>query len=169
MSAPATRPPRAPGAAGQPPRKRKQRPAAAFKPRARAFLIDQVAGFMAFTYGFIVGSVPIVFGLDAEVGGFLALVPGALAWGCYHWLPTAWWGQPAGKEMLGVKVVRLDGKAITRYHALGRFMAMGLSWLTFGVGFLLPLFRKDKRALHDLVARTKVVEIGPVRRAPTAP
>lgn len=157
--------------AGKPPaRKRRPRPPADFKPRARAFVIDQVAGFMAFGYGCLFGGVSAVFGLDAEAVGMITLFLGFIGWFCYHWLTVANWGQTAGKEMLGVKVVRLDGKRVGRYHALGRVVAGGLSWATLGLGFLVPLFRKDRRALHDLVARTKVVSVAPpVRTRPPAP
>ncbi len=152
----ATRPPRPAGPVA--PRKRKPRPPAQFKPRCRAFLIDLFAGWMAFNYGLVLLSVPFAVFAAPEVAGMAGIFSGFMAWFCYHWLTIAHSGQTAGKEMLGVKVVRLDGRPIGRYHAAGRVLAGMLSWLTLGVGFLVPLFRADKRALHDLVARTRVVE-----------
>lgn len=148
-------------------RKRKPRPPAQFKPRARAFLVDQLAGAMAFSYAFTLGSVPVMAMVSPEVGLLTGAFAGGMACFCYHWLPVALSGQTAGKEMLGVRVVRLDGRPIGRYHAAGRLLAGLLSWLTLGLGFLVPLFREDRRALHDLVARTRVVEFTP-RRLPPA-
>jgi uncharacterized RDD family membrane protein YckC len=42
-------------------------------------------------------------------------------------------------------------------EAVVRLLALPLSFLTLGIGFLLILFRRDGRALHDLVGRTSVV------------
>lgn len=161
----ATRPPRPAGPPAK--RKRKARPPAAFKDRARAAMVDAVAGMMATCYGFIPGVLTGLV-LPQESAGVICLFTGFLGWLCYHWLTVANWGQTAGKEMLGVRVVRLDGRPVSRYHALGRVFAKLLSWLTLGAGFLVPLFRQDKRSLHDLVARTKVVAF-PTKAAPPRP
>jgi uncharacterized RDD family membrane protein YckC len=42
-------------------------------------------------------------------------------------------------------------------RALARQLAWLLSPLTLGVGFLVAVTRADRRALHDLVAGTRVV------------
>jgi uncharacterized RDD family membrane protein YckC len=42
-------------------------------------------------------------------------------------------------------------------RAFGRFLAWNLSGAFLGIGYLLVLFRKDRRALHDLLAGTRVV------------
>lgn len=161
----ATRHARPPGP--PPKRKRKPRPPATFKDRARAAMVDAVAGIMAACYGCIPGALSGLI-LSQESAGVIALSTGFLGWLCYHWLTIASSGQTAGKEMLGVRVVRLDGRPVSRYQALGRVLAKLLSWLTLGAGFLVPLFRQDKRSLHDLVARTKVVA-WPTRPVPPRP
>ena len=63
-----------------------------------------------------------------------------------------------GKRALGIKVTDGQGRRLTRRHALGRWFAAALSYLTFYIGFLLAAFTERKRALHDMVADTLVVD-----------
>ena len=58
-----------------------------------------------------------------------------------------------GKRALGIKVTDAQGRRLTRRHALGRWFAAALSYLTFYIGFLLAAFTERKRALHDMVAQ----------------
>ena len=46
-----------------------------------------------------------------------------------------------------------------------RVLALPLSFLLFGLGFLLILLRRDRRALHDLIASTAVVYAWDARAA----
>ncbi len=46
-----------------------------------------------------------------------------------------------------------------------RVLALPLSFLLFGLGFLLILLRRDRRALHDLIARTAIVYAWDARAA----
>ncbi|PBJ83559.1 transporter [Lysobacteraceae bacterium NML93-0399] len=63
-----------------------------------------------------------------------------------------------GKMAVGIKVTALDGTRIRRGHALGRWVSHVLNYLTLYIGYLLPLFTRRKQGLHDLVARTYVVD-----------
>ena len=54
-------------------------------------------------------------------------------------------------------IVRDDGTALTATQALGRMLLEPFSFLVFGVGVLMVAFRTDKRALHDVALRTRVV------------
>lgn len=63
-----------------------------------------------------------------------------------------------GKRALGIKVTDGQGRRLTRKHALGRWFAASLSYLTLYIGFLLAAFSLRKRALHDMVADTLVVD-----------
>ena len=67
------------------------------------------------------------------------------------------WQATPGKRWLGLRVVAIDGRAIDARKAAARFFAGGLSWLTLNLGHALALFRKDGRALHDLIAGTAVI------------
>ena len=63
-----------------------------------------------------------------------------------------------GKRVLGIKVTDNDGRRLGFGHALGRWFAAALSYLTFYIGFLMAAFTDRKRALHDMVAGTLVVD-----------
>lgn len=63
-----------------------------------------------------------------------------------------------GQRALGLRVVDAGGARIGRPRALLRHLAGTLSWLTLNIGHALVLLRPDGRALHDLVAGTRVVQ-----------
>ena len=63
-----------------------------------------------------------------------------------------------GKRALGIKVVDAQGRRLTRKHALGRWFAASLSYLTMYIGFLMAAFTERKQALHDIVADTLVTD-----------
>lgn len=63
-----------------------------------------------------------------------------------------------GKRALGIKVTDADGRPLGFPHALGRWFAASLSYLPFYLGFLMAAFTSEKKALHDVVAKTLVVD-----------
>ena len=63
-----------------------------------------------------------------------------------------------GKMALGIKVVDNQGGRLSFGHALGRWFAAALSYLTLYIGFLMAGFTERKRALHDMAAGTLVVD-----------
>lgn len=63
-----------------------------------------------------------------------------------------------GKMALGIKVVDAHGRRLSFVHALGRWFAAALSYLTLYIGFLMAAFTDRKRALHDMAAGTLVVD-----------
>jgi|GEM_PF-1039865 len=62
-----------------------------------------------------------------------------------------------GKKVIGIVVCDDNHKRISFLRATGRHFAKILSSMTLGIGFLLAAFTKDKKALHDLVASTNVI------------
>jgi uncharacterized RDD family membrane protein YckC len=81
-------------------------------------------------------------------------------------------GQTIGKSLLRVRVVAADGAAVTFGPALLRYFAYFVSAVPLGLGFLMAGMRRDKRALHDLIAGTRVERVGVPRagaRRPPAP
>jgi len=63
-----------------------------------------------------------------------------------------------GKRALGIKVTDDNGQRLSFSHALGRWFAAALSYMTLYVGFLMAAFTERKRALHDMIASTLVVD-----------
>ncbi len=67
-------------------------------------------------------------------------------------------GATPGKKLLGIHVV--DAKTlqeINNKQAIIRYIGYIISTIPLAIGFLMVGFRKDKRALHDLLAETVVI------------
>lgn len=74
-------------------------------------------------------------------------------------------GQTVGKSLVGIRVVAAaDGARLTVGPALLRHLAYVLSLLPLGFGFWMAGLRRDKRALHDLIAGSRVEWAVPQRR-----
>jgi uncharacterized RDD family membrane protein YckC len=71
--------------------------------------------------------------------------------------PVAAGGRTLGMAIVGLRVLRPNGTPVGGREAVVRLLALPLSFLTLGIGFLLILLRRDGRALHDLIGRTSVV------------
>jgi len=99
---------------------------------------------------------------DLPVGGGLAI--GILAF-LYCTYPVAAGGRTLGMAVAGLRVVRPDGSRVGWSQAIIRIVALPLSFLTLGFGFLLILFRQDRRALQDLIGGTVVVYAWDARAA----
>ena len=66
-------------------------------------------------------------------------------------------GRTPGMALLGLRVIRADGTAISPRRGAARALAFPLSILLFGLGFVGILVQREHRALHDLIAGTAVV------------
>ena len=75
----------------------------------------------------------------------------------YHTAFIAACATTGGKHIFRLRVVRTDGSRVGAGRALARSILTGLSAIFLGLGYLMVAFRKDKRALHDLICDTKVV------------
>lgn len=62
-----------------------------------------------------------------------------------------------GKMAFGIKVTDEAGQRISIGRAVGRYFATWLSALILGIGYLMAGFTERKRALHDMVCKTIVV------------
>ncbi len=79
-------------------------------------------------------------------------------------------GQTVGKMLVGARVVGIDGVRVPLGASVLRYVAYWASLLPFGFGFLMAGLRRDKRALHDLLAGTRVDRWPPrPRRGAAAP
>ncbi len=74
-------------------------------------------------------------------------------------------GRTPGKAVVGLRVVNRDGSPLAPRRALVRVLAFPLSFLVLGLGFAGILFGNERRALHDVIARTAVVYDWGERRA----
>lgn len=83
------------------------------------------------------------------------LLFGALYYVLLHWI----FGQTVGKMLLRLKVVALGGGPISLGTSVLRWVGYLLSLLPLLMGYVMAGIRSDKRALHDLVARTRVIRV----------
>jgi uncharacterized RDD family membrane protein YckC len=68
-----------------------------------------------------------------------------------------------GKRLVGIRVTDRHGARLTPARATARFAAAGLSWITLNLGHALAAWTPSRRALHDLVAGTQVVNADPAQ------
>jgi uncharacterized RDD family membrane protein YckC len=66
-------------------------------------------------------------------------------------------GATIGKMAIGARIVVWDGSRLGYTRAAWRWLAARVSDLFFFAGYLLIGLRADKRALHDLLAGTRVI------------
>ena len=70
-------------------------------------------------------------------------------------------GLTLGKWATGLRIERNDGQDMGMGRAVLRhFVGYPLSFMLFGLGFLLPAFISSGRGLHDIIAGTVVVREG---------
>lgn len=74
----------------------------------------------------------------------------------YFTFVTAATGQTVGKGLMGLRVVRTDGRPLDPLQSLIRVVGYVFSLMPVGVGFLLAAF-PPRRGLHDYLAGTIVV------------
>jgi len=137
---------------------------AGFGPRYLAFVIDNIIMLLLGGMGFAAGT---LFGLLFQFYGWsfadmaaygISAVVSLLLWGNYFALGESGAARATlGKWSLGMIVLREDGKPQTRKQAFGRAASALLSALTLYIGFLMCFFRADRKAMHDLMSKSKVV------------
>ena len=70
------------------------------------------------------------------------------------------WAATPGKRLMHIHVETADGKRISWAFSIFRFIASIITQATiyfWGLGYLIVLVDSQKRALHDFIARTRVV------------
>lgn len=92
-----------------------------------------------------------------EAMGIAALVVTALAAVWFIAFEASPWHASPGKRLAGLKVVRRDGGRPGPGRIAARFVAGAPSWLLLHLGHAMAAIRRDGRALHDMVAGTRVV------------
>lgn len=150
--------------------------------RLLAFAADVGASWGLFTLGLagVTFAINLVTGKQVDLASrqILALVA-IIIWDfvyfAYQW---SLGGKTMGMALLGIRVVATDGDPITPRQAVIRTLALPLSFLILGLGFVGILLNKDRHALHDRLAKTVVVYSWDARaarlrwlakREPTAP
>jgi len=74
----------------------------------------------------------------------------------YDVLMNGRFGATLGKMAVGARIVLADGSRLGYGRAAFRWLAARLSDFFLGAGYVLIALRPDKRALHDIIAGTRV-------------
>jgi uncharacterized RDD family membrane protein YckC len=77
----------------------------------------------------------------------------------YEGLFVARFGATPGKMALSLKVVRPGGGPVSLGRAIGRYFAKMLSGFALMIGYIIAAFDSEKRAMHDMICDTRVIEI----------
>jgi uncharacterized RDD family membrane protein YckC len=80
----------------------------------------------------------------------------------YSWAAS---GKTFGMAVLGIRVVRADGRPAEPWRGVLRALVFPLSFLFLGLGFVGILVQHEHRALHDLIAGTAVIYAWDARAA----
>lgn len=82
----------------------------------------------------------------------------------YMTVILSWWkGQTVGKRLMGIRVVRLDGEAITWWTAFERAGGYAAGFATGLLGFAQVWWDANRQAIHDRIVGTVVVVDGAER------
>jgi uncharacterized RDD family membrane protein YckC len=134
---------------------------AGFVTRLGGFLVDIVTIAVTFTLAghvidYLVSALrgPGFSVTDSPLYSELALVVWAFVYCSY---PLAVSGRTFGMAVVGLRAVHKDGHELGGRRAIVRVLVFPLSFALFGFGFLLILLKRDRRALHDLIAGSAVV------------
>ncbi|RLE26159.1 MAG: hypothetical protein DRJ50_01490 [Actinobacteria bacterium] len=101
-----------------------------------------------------------VLGIDVDFGDWatpLVVVAMAIYGILYFWISQAVTGRTIAQAIVGLKVVQGDGTPLKPGHALVRTLVLPFSFVLFGIGALMVLVDRRRRALHDLAAKSAVV------------
>jgi uncharacterized RDD family membrane protein YckC len=135
--------------------------------RAAASALDVGTIFVTFTLG-IAGLnllLQAFFGTSVDEGHSVWATVSLVVWAFFYVVVgLVISGRSVGKGVIGLMVVRADGATLTPGRALVRTLALPLSAILF-IGFIMVLFNRRHRALHDYIAGTVVVYDWGDRRA----
>ena len=137
---------------------------AGFGPRYLAWAVDSIVLTLLNGVGMFIGSLfgalfsfygwAIAGVLGQGIGGVASLILYAM----YFTLGESGSARATlGKWSIGLIVLRDDDRPLTRDQALKRTLSAFVTSLTLYIGFLICFFRPDRKAMHDIMTKSKVV------------
>ncbi|MGE5211124.1 MAG: RDD family protein [Acidobacteriota bacterium] len=104
--------------------------------------------------------IDVLFGASIDLGdsgNWLAALALLFYGFFYFWFSQALTGRTISQALVGLKVIRSDGKPLSPGAAAIRTIVLPFSFLFFGVGALMALVDRRRRALQDVAAGSSVV------------
>ena len=130
--------------------------------RLGAFALD--AFVISSTFTLLIAGVSylvdVLFGASVDLTESHNWIVGAafvLYWFSYFWVSQALTGRTISQALAGLKVIRNDGQPLSPGAAAIRTVVLPFSFALFGLGALMVLVDRRRRALHDVAARSSVV------------
>ncbi len=102
----------------------------------------------------LIGTVVAVFHPPGPPFPFVPLV-----WAAYHIVMWAWKGTTIGGIILGLRIVRTDGRPINFAVAFVRAISSIFSALALGLGFFWAGWSESRQSWHDRIAGTCVLKV----------
>jgi uncharacterized RDD family membrane protein YckC len=137
--------------------------------RLAAFAVDQSVA----TAAFAITTAVLTWVVHLVTAGELTWEPAPAVTGLlfvgwlflYYAYPWSVSGKTFGMALLGIRVVQADGSRASVRNGVLRTLALPLSFLTLGLGFVPIITGRHRRALHDRIAGTAVVYAWDARAA----
>ena len=123
-----------------------------------------LGGGTVLVYGYFCDalSVPTSTGLEEILSQFCGL----FFFIGYFTFTMSVFGNTVGKAAVKIVVISEEThKVLTPMQAFQRSLGYLISSWTYAIGFLLAYFRQDKKALHDLICNTTVLDRSPVTKS----
>lgn len=106
--------------------------------------------------GIILGIIGgLLVGFSRDVGGGLSFVIGLI----YYWyFLSRQNGQTPGKNVMKIRVVKVDGSPLSDTDAILRYIGYLINSAVFGLGWIWAFFDSNQQGLHDKIVNTYVVK-----------
>ena len=122
-----------------------------------------ISSIILFVWGFLIGMDDSELNLSKHQSELLWIARGTLVGlfvDCVYsvFMMTGSEQATYGQKAVGIKIVNDNGTKISFGTAIGRWVGSVFSSLLLKIGFLIAIFIKNKKTLHDLMAGTIVVE-----------
>jgi uncharacterized RDD family membrane protein YckC len=129
--------------------------------RASGFVIDLLVSTVAYLLSLALIRLAVEYVSDHTIEWADHRVVTLVVYGVWEILYFAYpWstsGKSLGMAIVGIRVVRADGSAVSFWRAVVRAVTLPLSIAFALIGILFILVQPERRALHDLIAGTAVV------------
>ena len=122
--------------------------------RTLAYFIDMfMLGAIGFLFGFILSFIGL--------GLIAVIVSPVISWLYFILMEGGEWHATLGKKVMGLYVADSDGNGISYSTATLSMIGKILSGLILGIGYIMGFFNEQKQCLHDMIAKTYVLNGSP--------
>ncbi len=103
----------------------------------------------------ILSAIGFVLGLTLSFIG--VIIAPIISWLYWILMEGGSWHATVGKRVMGLYVADSNGNGITYSASILRLIGKFLSGLILGIGYLMAFFNEQKQGLHDMIAKTYVL------------